>query len=410
MPRRARGLTASALKTLPAGRHADGGGLYLVVAASGARSWLCRYLSPAPGRRREMGLGSLDALSLSAAREQVTGPDGLRHQVTRGVDPLDAAVADMRARHPFRQVAQAHIAAQAPRWRSAKHAGQWTATLETYAYPRIGDTGVADISVDDVVAVLSPIWSAKPETAARVRQRIEAILAAAIARGWRTAANPADAAVIHAILPRRAKRTRSHHAALPYRAVPALYRRLSVMDGMAARALRFAILTAGRTGEVREAVWDEIDPAERLWIVPATRMKAEREHRVPLSGPALSLLRDLETIARPPFIFWGQAKDRPLSTMAMLQLLRRLELDVTVHGFRSSFRDWAAEQTDHANHVVEMALAHTIPSQVEAAYRRGELLDKRRALMADWAAFVTPPSTPDPGPAHDRPAQGLPPP
>lgn len=161
------------------------------------------------------------------------------------------------------------------------------------------------------------------------------------------------------------------------------------MDGMAARAMRFAILTAGRTGEVREAIWDEIDKTERLWVVPATRMKAEREHRVPLSDPALSLLRDLETVARPPFIFWGQTKGRPLSNMAMLQLLRRLELEVTVHGFRSSFRDWAAEDTEHANHVVEMALAHTIPSKVEAAYRRGELLAKRRALMGDWAAFLT---------------------
>ena len=405
-------LQAVAVKALVAagqpGAHADGGNLYLRVAGAGAGKWTLRYAIG--GKSREMGLGPYDAdgkagLTLAQAREAAEEPRAI---LRAGLDPIaerdrkaaeakaeaerEAAQAQAKAR-VFRDVAGEYIASHSPGWRNAKHRAQWTATLTAYAYPTLGGLPVDEIGTDDVLRCLQPIWTAKPETAGRVRGRIEAVIDYAIARGWRETVNPSRwRGHLSNLLPRRSKVARvQHHAALPWHDMGAFMLELRKRPGTAARALEFCILTATRTGETLGARWSEIDLNAGVWTVPGDRMKAGREHRVPLSDAARAIVVAMEPL-RPKdgdgFLFPGAADGRPLSSMAMLMLLRRMKrADLTVHGFRSAFRDWCEEATSTPHAVAEAALAHTIGDKVEAAYRRGDLFAKRARLMADWADY-----------------------
>jgi integrase len=383
------------VKNAKPGRHADGGGLHLLVKESGARSWVYRFMLR--GQSRDVGLGAAadpGAVSLSAARDAA---DELRRKVKAGIDPLEerrraaaeamaVAQAAEIAGITFRAVAEAYIAANEDSWRNSKHRQQWRNTLATYVYPEIGDLPAAAVSTPHVLKILEPIWKAKPETASRVRGRIETVLDAAKARGYREGENPARwRGHIAQILPQRSRLTRGHHKAMPYSEVPQFLRRLRERQAIAALALEFAILTATRTNEVLGASWDEVDLGKAVWTIPAARMKAAREHRVPLSPRAVEILEALQPLSKHwlfPTIGGGK-----LSGMGMSMLLRRMKIHATVHGFRSSFRDWAAECTGYAHEVCEMALAHTIGNKAEAAYRRGDMFEKRRRLMADWASY-----------------------
>ncbi len=387
------------------GMYADGGGLYLqVTAARGgampAKSWIYRF--KLHGRAREMGLGSLTALGLADARAVAAEYRKLRQA---GVDPIEHRKAERAAAKleaaravTFKDSARDYIRTHREAWRNAKHAAQWESTLETYAYPKIGALPVQAIDAHHLMSVLQqdqegkPLWTAKPETASRIRGRIEAILDAERALGRRTGENPARwRGHLDKLLPARAKvRKVKHHAALPYDDIPAFMEKLRAQPGTAARALEFTILSATRTGETIGARSAEIDA--KIWIVPPGRMKSGNEHRVPLTDAALRLVRD-RADDDGAFLFPADNPKRPLSNMAMAMLLRRMGYsEVTVHGFRSTFRDWAAERTNYPNHVVEMALAHAIESKVESAYRRGDLFEKRRRLMADWAKFCAAPA------------------
>lgn len=392
-------LTALEIKNAKPGMHADGGDLYLHVGKAGNASWIFRF--QLNKRRREMGLGTLSALSAVEARAKAAE---LKATVGRGIDPLDVkeaarrdeaqAEASQREENvlnaaTFKAATERHLALKESGWRNAKHRQQWENTLITYAYPVIGELPVRDINPQHVLQVLEPIWSTKPETASRVRMRIEAVLNSAKVLGWRTGENPAQwRGNLDAALPARSKvRTVKHHAALPWREISTFMAQLRQREGLSARALEFAILTAARSGEVRKATWSEIDFEQELWIVPAERMKAGREHRVPLSQSALQLLNELPRFQGYDLIFPG-TRMQPLSDMSLSAVLKRMGMtDITVHGFRSTFRDWAAEHTGHGSDIVEMALAHTISSKTEAAYRRGDLIAKRRSLMEDWAAW-----------------------
>ncbi len=404
MPRRAAGLTAARVRTAAPGRYGDGNGLYLLVRSPEARFWLFRYTRA--GRMREMGLGRAGsdpgAVTLAEARSRA---GELHKRVRAGVDPLDAKHAETAASRAraqqeavraitFRSVAEQFIASHEAGWRNPKHRAQWGATLAAYAYPHMGDLPVAEVTTAHVMAALDTIWRTKAETASRVRGRVEAVLDYARARGWRDGANPATwRGHLSELLPSRAKIAPvEHHAALPWPDTAAFMATLRGQSGVGARALEFAILTAARTGEVLGARWTEIDMQAAVWTVPAARMKAGREHRVPLAPAALSVLREvavLRTTDKPDaFVFPGGMAARPLSNMAMAMTLRRMGRgDLTAHGFRSTFRDWTAERTDYQREVAEAALAHTLDDKVEAAYRRGDLFEKRRRLMADWAAF-----------------------
>lgn len=391
------------------GLYGDGAGLWLHVgptqtedgkAKSPGKSWVFRYMID--GRARTMGLGPLHTIGLANARERARAA---RHLLVDGTDPLEARHAARNARRleaakaiTFKSCSEKYIAANRAGWRNAKHAAQWEATLNTYAYPTIGNLPVAAVDTGHVTKILEPIWTTKPETAARVRGRIEAILDFATTHGWRAGENPARwRGHIENVLPKRSKVAAvEHHAALPWQEIGAFMSELAGQDGVAALALRFAILAAGRTGEVIGARWDEIDLGTKLWIVPAERMKARREHRVPLSEGALAVLREAEKlrIGDAPFVFPGSKKDAALSNMSMLALLRRMARDdLTVHGFRSTFRDWAAE-TGRPADIAEAALAHTLGDKTQAAYQRGDLLERRRRLMVDWAAFCATPLEP----------------
>jgi integrase len=327
--------------------------------------------------------------------------DALRLKVKAGIDPLEerqrmvadalaAAQAAEIAGITFKAVAEAYVAANEGSWRNAKHRQQWRNTLATYVYPEIGELPVAEVGTPHVLRILEPIWQAKPETASRVRGRLETVLDAAKARGYRTGENPARwRGHIAQILPARMRLTRGHHKALPYEAVPTFVQALREREAVAALALELAILTATRTGEVLGAAWGEIDLEKAIWTIPPARMKAGKEHRVPLSSRAIEILESLKPLNR-PWVF-PAAKGGMLSGMAMTMLLRRMKVDATVHGFRSAFRDWAAECTGYAHEVCEMALAHVIGNKAEAAYRRGDLFEKRRRLMADWASYCATP-------------------
>jgi len=394
------GLTALEIKNAKPGMHADGGGLYLCVKNSGSKSWVFRF--QLEGRRREMGLGSLKALEVVKARAKAAE---FKSKIAAGIDPLDerraekkakleqrkhAEIALKREEVTFRKAAEHLIENKKPSWTNPKHVQQWENTLATYAYPVIGALPVADVGAEHIIEILKPIWSKKSETASRVRMRIENVLNAAKLMGWRSGDNPAVyKGGLEAVLPpiSKVKKVR-HHPAMPFEDARAFMAMLSKRKGISARALEFCILTAARSGEVRHATWDEIDLETDLWIVPAERMKARREHRVPLSKEAKAILETLPRLANSQLVFPGQ-KGRPLSDMTLSAVLKRMDLKhYTVHGFRSTFRDWTAETTHHSSETVEMALAHTISNKVEAAYRRGDLLEKRRDLMKDWAQFL----------------------
>jgi integrase len=387
-------LTPLAVKNAKPGRHADGGGLHLLVKESGARSWVYRFMLS--GKSRDIGLGAAgpDGISLADARD---ARDALRLKVKVGIDPLEerqrdaaealaAAQAAQVAGITFKAVAETYIGANEGSWRNDKHRQQWKNTLATYVYPVIGELPVAEVGTAHVLQILEPIWKAKAETASRVRGRMETILDAAKARGYRDGENPARwRGHIAQILPVRSRLTRGHHKAMPYDAIPAFVGALHQREAVAALALEFTILTAARTGEVIGAKWDEVDLDKALWTIPASRMKAGKEHRVPLSPRAVEILKSTQGL-RKEWLF-PATKGGSMSGMAMSMLLRRMKVDVTVHGFRSGFRDWSAECTGYAHEVAEMALAHTIENKVERAYRRGDLFDKRRRLMDDWATY-----------------------
>ena len=384
--------TVASLNTL--GRYADGGGLYLQVSRFGTKSWLFRF--QLNGRARQMGLGPLHTVSLPEARQEAAR---CRKLLREGIDPIEARRAE-RARRlvetatamSFRDCAEAYIKSHSHGWRNIKHASQWRNTLNTYVHPIFGDLPVEAVNTGLVMKVLEPIWNAKTETASRVRGRIEAILDLAKVRGYRQGENPARwRGHLDNLLPGRAKVRRVvHHAALPYDGIGAFMAALREQKGNAARGLAFQILTAARTSEVMGAGWDEVDLSRNVWIIPAERMKAEKEHRVPLSRLAVNVLGEMREVSQSKYIFPGGRDGRPLSNMAFLQLLKRMGRgDLTAHGFRSTFRDWAAERTAYPNEVAEMALAHTIGDKVEAAYRRGDLFEKRRRLMNDWADFCS---------------------
>ena len=352
-------------------------------------------------RPRWMGLGPLALYGLQDARAKALDARRKRHD---GIDPIEARRAE-RARQrldvakaiTFRQCAEAYVNAHRAGWRNAKHKYQWSATLSTYAYPVIGALPVQAVDTGLVLKVLEPIWTAKPETASRLRGRLESILDFAKVRGYRDGENPARwRGHLAKLLPARSKvREVEHHAALPYAELPAFLVSLREQEGIAARALEFLILTAARTGEVIGARWNEIDLLDKTWTVPAGRMKAHREHRVPLSARALAILDEMQVArhgddARDAFVFPGRKPATPLSNMAFLMLLRRMGRgDLTAHGFRATFKTWASERTSFQNEIVEASLAHVIGGKVEQAYRRGDLFEKRRRLMQQWATFCT---------------------
>lgn len=388
--------------------YTDGGGLALRVKESGAAAWVYRYMES--GRSFEMGLGSLSAVSIAKAREKARS---IRAQRAEGVDPLkERKIAEAKRRveaeraMTFKECAEAYIASHRDGWRNPKHIAQWSSTLETYAYPIMGNLPVEAIDLTLVMRVLEQnvgsrtkpqrLWIAKNETASRVRGRIESVLGWAASRELRKPDNPARwKGVLEHQLPKRAKvATVKHHAALPYEELPAFYNRLQRQAGLGARALELAILTGGRTGEVINAPWSEFDLKQKTWTIPADRMKGGREHVVPLCLAARKLLRSLPSYVdrgkRGALVFPGAKAGKPLSNMAMLMLLKKRMAygdKATVHGFRSTFRDWVAETTSHSPEAVEMALAHAIKSKTEGAYRRGNLFKKRVRVMIDWSRY-----------------------
>ena len=387
------------------GLYNDGGGLYLQVGETkrdehgiehaGPKSWLFRY--KVNGKDRWHGLGPVHTISLTQARDKASDARRLRLE---GLDPIATkravrAAAQLEAAKAitFDKAAEAYIKAHEAGWKSAKHGAQWTATLKAYASPGFGSLPVALVDTGLVMKALEPIWKMKPETAARVRGRIEAILDWAKVRGYRTGENPARwKGHLDHLLPARGKVQKvEHHAALPYGEIGTFVANLRTRAAIAARALELLIYTACRTSEILKVRWEEIDLGNRVWTIPGERMKAGLEHRVPLSDPALEVLRSMrkeDSDANEGLVFPGQKRGKPLSNMAMLTLLGRMGRgDLTAHGFRSTFRDWAAERTNFPREVAEAALAHTVGNKVEAAYRRGDLFDKRRQLMGAWAKF-----------------------
>jgi integrase len=399
-------LTAVAVRRAKPGRHGDGGGLYLEVKPTGRASWVFRYMLA--GKRRDMGLGAAhrggandSGVTLAEARDRAAearrllkaGSDPLEKREADAAAAMAAAQAAARAK-TFREVADLYLAAHERGWRNAKHRAQWAMTLREYAGPHLGDMPVAGIRTEHVEAALRPIWHTKPETASRLRGRIEAVLDYATVKGWRSGPNPALwRGHLDKLFPRRGKvRPVEHHAALPWQEIGAFMAALRAREGVAARALEFAILAAARSSEVLGARWGEVDLAAAVWTVPKGRMKAGKEHRVPLAPAAVALLRGLLPLRREDdpaaLVFPGQRTGRPLSVIAMAMALRRMGRgDITVHGFRSSFRDWAGETTAHPREVVEAALAHRLGDKAEQAYARGDLFQKRRRLMEDWAEF-----------------------
>lgn len=393
-----RGVAAKA-KT---GRYADGGGLYLQVSGSGTKAWLFRFkLNKKP---RQMGLGSINTVSLAEARDEALN---CRKLLRDGIDPINHREAERAQRHvdaaksmTFKNAADAYISSHSKGWKSVKHAAQWGATLRTYVHPIIGALPVQAVDTGLVTQILEPIWFTKPETAGRVRGRIEAVLDWAKARKHRDGENPARwKGHLDKLLPARGKvRKVKHHAALPYEEIGDFMATLREQDSVSAHGLEFLILTAARTGEVIKAGWNEIDAGKKLWIIPAERMKTDREHRVPLSASALKVLAEMKEIAQSEYVFPGMRNNSPLSNMAFLQLLKRMDRgDLTAHGFRSTFRDWASERGNYPHEVKEMALAHAVGDKVEEAYRRGDLFEKRRRIMDDWAGFCAMPSVQDAG-------------
>jgi integrase len=388
------------VETLKAeGMHGDGGGLYLQVTKSAdgtpRKSWLFRYA--VAGRERQMGLGPLSDVPLAEARDRASAAREMRRA---GKDPIverealraEASLVAAKAMS-FDECAAAYIAAHRTGWRNVKHASQWTNTVATYCSPVFGKLPVQLVDVGLVMKAIEAIWSTKPETAGRVRGRVERILDWAKVRGLRDGENPAQwrGHLDHLLPPRGKVRRVKHHAALPYADLATFVAALRERDAVAARALEFAILTAARTNEVLGATWSEIDLDGRVWTLPAERMKAGKEHRVPLGDRAIQIIKGMMTTKQNNYVFYGDHR-AALSNMSLLMLLRRMgRSDITTHGFRSTFRTWAAERTSFPREVVEAALAHTVGNKVEAAYQRGDMFDKRRVLMSQWGNYSTAP-------------------
>ena len=395
MPKIAKELTPLAInKIKERGWHAVGhvAGLGLKVSKTGARSWVMRIMIG--GKRRELGLGSYPTTQLASARDRARST---RDQIFAGHDPSvakraakSALMAAKAKSVTFKKLAEQYIEQHESAWKNSKHAAQWVSTLETYAFPVCGNMVVSDITTPVVLKILEPIWPSKTETASRLRGRIEAIIDYGIAKGLREGPNPARWKG-HLSLTLPAKRRVSpviHHKSLPVKEMPAFFKSLKEMEGTAARALELLTLTAVRSGEVRGMVWDEIDLKEKTWTIPAQRMKGGREHRVPLSNSAIVVVKNLKEQAKSKLVFEGGKSGRQLSDMALTQVMRRMNANGVPHGLRASFRNWTAEETTYPNEVAEMALAHAVINAVEAAYRRGDLFEKRRKMMDEWANFL----------------------
>ena len=388
-------MTVREVESLKDGTWGDGGNLWLTVQGK-ARRWSFRYKSPTTGKRREMGLGSYHDVSLAKARDKARIA---RQLLDDDIDPLEHEKRQQEAKRAagmtFEAAAEAYIKDREPGWTDRRAAPVWRSSLKRFAYPEVGNKTVGTVTTEDILRILQPIWAEKTETADRVRGRIERILDYARTRKWLKGDNPARwKGHLANILPPRSMVARvEHHGAVDWRQVSVVMKALALGNGMAARAVRFACLTAGRSGEVRGARWREFDLERRLWIVPPERMKAKKEHRVPLSEPALALLREQWPVeGKPPpqaLVFPGAKEGRPLSDVGLLKAVHTAlgTKDATVHGFRSTFRDWVAEATDYPGEVAEMALAHIIGSKVEAAYRRGDLFEKRREMMEEWGRW-----------------------
>jgi len=405
-------LSSTGLKAKAPGYHADGGNLYFRVSGTGTRGWIFRFALN--GRTRDAGLGPYPEVGLADARAKAFE---FRQFVVAGIDPIEQRNGDLAAARvesaktiTFDDCRAAYIAAHEAAWKNAKHRQQWTNTLQTYATPVFGKLPVSAIDTGLVVRAIEPIWTTKPETAGRVRGRIEAVLDWAKVRGYRAGENPARwKGHLDHVLPAKSKvRKVRHHPALPYNQVGTFMEDLRSRQGIAARALELAILCAVRTGDIigndrddkPPMTWPQVDLGARVWTIPST--KTDTEHRVPLSAAAVAVLNEMKEIATGDIVFPGMKAGQPLSNMAMLNVIGRMNgggphyvdpkqnnAEVTPHGFRSSFRDWAAEQTSFPHDIVEMVLAHTIDSKVEAAYRRGDMLEKRRKVMDAWAAYCT---------------------
>jgi integrase len=415
MPKRATPLTAAKVKTAKAGRtkagrpakarrYGDGDGLYLLVRADGAAFWLFRYVLSGK-KMRELGLGRArgpKAVTLAAARAAAAALHGL---VRNGIDPLDQRKADRAQRAAaaqaeqanaitFRAVARFYMDAHEAGWGNSKHRQQWQNTLDTYVMPHMGEIAVGTVDSGAVMRVLEPIWHSKPETASRVRGRIESVLDFAAARAWRSGDNAARwKGHLSNLLPARAKLAPvEHHASLPWSAIGGFMATLQGVQSIAAKALRFAVLTAARSGEARGATWGEMDLADAIWTIPATRMKSGQQHRVPLSEAALAVLREAAKLRQndgpAALVFPGASGAKPLSDMALARLVPS---GATVHGFRSCFRTWAGETTSYPREVIEMALAHRLGDAVGQGYARGDLFQRRKSLMEAWAAFIAGP-------------------
>ena len=379
-------LTARKVETAKPGKYGDGANLYLLVSKTGARKWVLRFTWL--GNPKEMGLGSTSVVTLADAREKAAAA---RRQIAQGINPIDERK-QKNGIPTFGEIADEVRQSLSAGFRNEKHKAQWKSTLETYAAP-LRSKPVDTVTTNDILTVLKPIWTTKAETASRVRGRIEKILDAAKAKGFRNSENPARwRGHLDHLLPRQSKLARGHHAAMPYEAVAAFIAELRKREASAALALELCILTAARSGEILRMQWSEIDLEKRIWTVPAIRMKAGREHRVPLSARVIAMLHQLEKLKEGAFVFPGQAHNKPLSNMAMEMMLRRMKIEnATVHGFRSSFRDWAGNVSNFSREVVETALAHVIGDKAEQAYRRSDALEKRRKLMDQWAAYCSTP-------------------
>lgn len=383
-------LAVSRLKT--PGVHFVGGvaGLAMQIEPTGSRSWILRYM--VAGRRRDMGLGGFPDVTLAGARDLAREA---RVKIKNGIDPIEdgrKARSELKAQRAknvsFKSCAEDYIEAHSPSWRNLKHRAQWSASLETYAYPHFGELLVRDVEVPHVLAALKPIWTTKTETATRMRGRIESVLDWATAREYRSGPNPArwKGHLSHMLPAPRRVAKREHLKALPIDAMGAFLQTLRAVPDLSARALEFGILTAARPGETRGAVWEEIDLKAGIWQIPGERMKAHKDHRVPLSPKAVALLEALPRFTDTNLVF-PSPRGKMMSDMTLTALMRRLGAEAVPHGFRSTFRDWAAERTAYPGDMAEMALAHTIPDKVEAAYRRGDMFEKRRRMMADWSDF-----------------------
>ena len=379
-------LTVAKVKAAEPGKHPDGANLWLQVGSSGSKSWYLRFTLA--GRTREMGLGPYPLVGLAEARDKATMQ---RRLLLNGVDPIEARKARQPDRDPvtFAVAAKQYIAGHEKAWKSADHARQWRNSLDRYVLPAIGERPISAIDTHDVLSIVEPLWQDKTETATRVLNRISLVLDWATARKLRTGDNPARwKGHLDAVLPKRAKVQRAvNHAALPYARLPQFMAALRQQPGIADRAGELMVLTATRTSEVRFAAWSEIDLEARVWTIPAARMKAERDHRIPLSDHAVALLTALPRNGERVFPRLGQH--------AILKAVKRVDAGVTAHGFRSAFSDWCAEQTNTPSEVREMALAHAVGDKVEAAYRRGDLFEKRRQLAVAWARYCAGEATTD---------------